>query len=96
MAYNAQKHDKFSDRMTLLFHAIQSVLDEGEKLDQIYLNETGPGTDPAWVDTENATADQHVDGITFYRALRDFVDGSAQPPQSDRRSNISAFTQLPS
>ncbi len=92
MAYSAPKHDVFSDRMKAFFGSIQNLLEEGERIDQIYLNETASGADADFTDTDNATEAEHVAGIVFFRAYRDFIVGNAVATL-DRRPNISPFIQ---
>ena len=92
MAYSAPKHEVFSDRMRDFFGSVQNLLEEGERLDQIYINETASASDVAFVDTSNATKQEHIDGIVFFRAYRDFIVGNAVVTL-DRRPNISPFVQ---
>ena len=93
MAYSAANHDVFSERMKNWFGSIQNDLEEGERLDQIYVNETVSGSDADFIDTAIATKAEHQDGITFFREFRDFIKGTAAVSQTDRRDKISPFTQ---
>lgn len=92
MAYSAEKHSVFSGRMKNWFNSFQNLRDELSRLDEIYLNETVSGADVAFIDTDNATKQEHIDGISLMRDLVDFVEGGAVTTL-DRRPNISAFTQ---
>jgi len=92
MAYSADKHAVFSGRMRNWFLAFQGLRDELLRLDEIYVNETASGEAAEFVDTDIATKQEHVDGIVFLRAIKDFTEGTAVATL-DRRSNISAFTQ---
>ena len=92
MAYSAPKHDVFSQRMKNWFNSYQNLRDELARLDEIYTNETASGTDAAFVSTDNATKQEHIDGIVFMRAVVDFTEGAAVSTL-DRRSNVSSFTQ---
>ena len=93
MAYSADKHQVFSQRMEHFFKTFQVLRDEMTKLDEIYTNETASGADADFDDTLIATKQEHIDGIVFMRALADFCDGTAEVSQTDRRSNITAFVQ---
>ncbi len=92
MVYAANKHNVFSDRMMNWFKTFQSLRDELERLDEIYIHETAYGADSAFDDTTNATKQEHIDGVVFLLALRDFVEGGVVP-QIDRRPNITVFIQ---
>ncbi|KKN09817.1 hypothetical protein LCGC14_1042900 [marine sediment metagenome] len=92
MAYSAEKHAVFSDREKNWFNQFQNLRDEAGRLDEIYTNETTSGADADFVDTPNASKQEHIDGIVFMRRLVDFVEGGVVPTL-DRRSNITAFTQ---
>jgi hypothetical protein len=92
MAYSAPKHDVFSERMKNWMNSFQNLRDELARMDEIYTNETASGADAAFVTTDNASKQEHIDGIVLMRALVDFTEGSAVATL-DRRSNITAFTQ---
>lgn len=92
MAYDSNKHAIFSDRMKAWFDSFQNLRDELIRLDEIYINETTSGADVAFVDTGNATKQEHIDGIVLMRAMKDFVEGGAVATL-DRTSNVTAFTQ---
>ncbi len=92
MAYSAEKHAVFSDRMKNWMNSFQNLRDELARLDEIYTNETTSGANADFVDTSNATKQEHIAGIVFMRAMVDFVEGGTVPTL-DRRSNITAFTQ---
>ena len=92
MAYSATKHQRFSERMELWFRTFQAQRDELLQIDEIYTNETASGTDADFTDTTIATEQEHIDGIVFMRALKDFVENGVVP-QLDRTGKITAFTQ---
>ena len=93
MAYDTTKHQRFSERVQQWFMTYQALRDEMARIDEIYTNETSSGSDAAFVTTDIATKHEHIDGIVFMRALDDFTDGSAAVSQTDRRANITPFTQ---
>jgi hypothetical protein len=93
MAYDSNKHDVFARRATNFMRNVQSLYEEAKRLDLVYTNETGSGTDAAWADHSLATEAELVDFVTFSRTLCAMVDGSAAVSQTDRRSNISPFLQ---
>ncbi|KKN09809.1 hypothetical protein LCGC14_1042820 [marine sediment metagenome] len=79
-----EKHAVFSDRMKNWFNAFQGARDELARLDEIYTNETVSGAHADFVDTPNASKQEHIDGIVFMRGLVDFVKGGVVPTL-DRR-----------
>ena len=92
MAYSARKHIVFSVRLKNWFGSFQNLRDELARLDEQYVHETASGTDENFADTEIASVQEHIDGIVFMRALKDFVEGGVVS-QLDRTSNITAFIQ---
>ena len=92
MAYSAVKHDVFSGRMKNWFMSLQNLRDEAARLDAIYLNEAVSGEDAAFVDTETATKQEHIDGIVFIRTFQAMIE-NGEVAQADRVGNITAFTQ---
>lgn len=92
MAYSAPKHAVFSDRMKNWFNSVQNSRDEGARLLEIYAHETASGTHVDFVDTSNATKQEHMDGIVFMEAFVNFVEGG-DITKLDRTSNITAFVQ---
>ena len=73
MAYDANKHQVFSQRCRNFIRELDNLYTEAGKIEDIYTNETGSGTDPAWVDTGIATAVEHVDAILVMQRLRDML-----------------------
>jgi hypothetical protein len=70
------------------------ALEEGVQLDQIYLNEGGNASAPAYVDVDYATTAELADAITTLRELQAFVDGSAAiTAEQDRRARFATFLQ---
>ncbi len=92
MAYSAPKHRVFSQRMKAWFEALQNLRDEAVRLDEIYTNETASGSDAAFQATNVATKQEHIDGIVFLRAFKDFIENGAVS-RADRVPNITPFTQ---
>ena len=92
MAYTAANHVVFSNRIDAWVKQLQDSLDEFARLDMIYLNETGSGSDGDYVDTDNGTAAEHTDVITLGRALVAFAEGDAVATL-DRRPIMSPFLQ---
>lgn len=92
MAFSASKMATFSRRCQNLMLALQSIRDEGARLDAIYTNETASGTDGSWDDTEIATASEHVDVITLVRDLDDFLTNQSVSA-ADRQATITPFIQ---
>ena len=96
MAYDANHHGAFSERMKNIINQLQSDYEEAGRLDAIYTEETASGTDPAFVDNGNASAAEHVNGITLLRRLRDCLalDGqSAAISSEDQTANMTPFLQ---
>ena len=74
MAYSAAQNQVFHERMQRLIAALYEVaFDEGDRLDDIYTNETASGLEDAWVDTDIATASECVEGIVLIRALQTWL-----------------------
>ena len=92
MAYDANKHDVFSQRMKNWFEQFQNLREEAERLDAIYTQETASGGDSEFKDTARATKQEHIDGIVFMRAFKDFVENGAVS-RADRVPNITPFIQ---
>ena len=79
MAYDANKHNVFSDRCKAFITNLHNAYIEAGKLDDIYNNEAEGGGHAAWGDTPNATAAEHIDAVIVMRRLRDALafDGQA-------------------
>ena len=92
MAYSSANHERFSERVQKFMVIVQGLRDEGEAIDQVYVNETASGSDSEFVDTPIATKQEHIDAIVFYRVFKDFVEGGAVATL-DRRANITPFLQ---
>lgn len=88
--YDKNKHAVFSARMANWFRQLQNLREEAARLDAIYVHETSSGGDAAFVTTENATKQEHIDGIVFMRAFVALIDGGSVS-QVDRISNITPF-----
>ena len=93
MAFDANNMQVFSQRCQNFATTLWSAFEEGERLYQIYLNETSSGADPDFDDTSIATKQEHIDLIVLYLAFRDFVDGNAAVPQVNRQPNLTPFLQ---
>lgn len=92
MAYDANKHNVFSDRCKAFITNLHNAYIEAGKLDDIYLEESASGTDPAWVDTSNATAAEHVDAIIVMRRLRDALAFDGQSNTITPEDQTARFT----
>ncbi len=96
MAYDASHHAVFSDRAKNWIIALDNLYTEAGKLDDIYSHEAGGGSDPAWVDTNNATAAEHIDAIVLMRRVRDALalDGQTDNVTSeDQTARMTPFLQ---
>ncbi len=96
MAFSADHMTTFSERTKNWIQNLQNAYAEAGKLDDIYINESASGTDPAWVDTPNATAAEHVDAIVLMRRLRDALalDGQSQTlTAEDQTARMTPFLQ---
>lgn len=92
MSYTAENHKVYSERTKNWCKAAQDLLDEGKRMDQIFLNEAASGSDPEYVDNGNGTAAEHTDVVTMIRAYVDFIEGNAVATL-DRQPVLSPFTQ---
>lgn len=75
---------------------LDNLYAEAGKIDDIYLNEAGSGSDPAFGDTEVATEAEHVDAIIVMRRLRDALafDGQSSAVASeDQTARFTPFLQ---
>jgi len=96
MAYDANKHAVFEQRCQNFIRNLSAAYDEAGKIDAIYTNETGSGTDPAWVDGNIATAAELVDAILVMQRLRDMLalDGqTAAIASEDQTARLTPFLQ---
>lgn len=74
MAFSDSKNQVFHERMRNCMRSLYEVaFDEGERLDNIYLNEAASGADEAFQDTDIADAAECVEGIVLIRALQTFL-----------------------
>jgi hypothetical protein len=94
MAYGANQHNKFSERIKNWTRAIQNLDEEGMVLDQIYVNESVSGTDPAFSDTGNGTAAEHIDIVVLIRRVNDILrESSGSTTHEDQTPRITPFLQ---
>lgn len=96
MAYDANKHHKFSQRCQNFIQNLRNAYEEAGKIEDIYTNETGSGSDPAWVDTPIATAGEHIDAILVMQRLRNCLamDGqSVTITVEDQTARLTPFLQ---
>ena len=71
MAYDAAKHQVFSQRIKNVMFAIHDHINrESEVLDDIYINETTSGAHADFVDTALGTKQEHIAAITALRAMQ--------------------------
>jgi hypothetical protein len=92
MAYTTRSHRLFSQRVENWMKTFQSLRDELERMDEIFVNEANEGADPEFVTTPNGTKQEHIDALTMMRDLRLFIENGA-PDSADRTQVITAFTQ---
>jgi len=86
MAFSDSKNQVFHERMRNCMRSLYEVaFDEGERLDNIYLNEAASGADAAYVDTDIADAAEVTEGIVLIRALQAFL--------ADHVARITPFLQ---
>lgn len=96
MAYNEQKHKVFSDRAKNFIVNLHQLYIEAGVLDDIYINEAVSGGDAAWTDTENGTADEHVNAILVMRRFRECLgldDNAAALASQAQTSRMTPFLQ---
>ena len=96
MAFDAQRMTAFSNRARNWIQNLKAAYEEAGTLDDIYVNEAASGGDPAWADTDNATAAEHVDAIIVMRRVRDALamDGQTDAIASeDQTARITPLLQ---
>ncbi len=69
MAYDANHHQSFSERVRNLARSINNNRLEALALDDIYIQETVSGTHAAFVDTNISTAAELVDMVVLGRRI---------------------------
>ncbi len=75
---------------------MRASYEEAGKIDDIYTNEAVSGSDPAFVDTDIATAAEHTEAINVMRRQRDMLalDGqTAAIASQDQIANLTPFLQ---
>lgn len=92
MSYTKQNMNVFSSRCRAFMASFQNLRQEAAKLDAIYENEAGSGSDPEWVDTNGITADEHIDVILMCRDFKKFIENEAVAT-IDRQVWITPFIQ---
>lgn len=91
MAYDANTHNQWAQRVTGLMRTVWQLKQEAETLDEIYTEESASGTDPDFGDTSNNTEQELIDAVTFMRLIKPLCDGSSAISQTDRTANITPF-----
>ena len=92
MSFNATNMNTFSQRCKALMASLQNLRQEAAKLEAIYANETGSGSDPDWDDVGGITASEHVDAILMFQDLKKFCENEAVAT-IDRQTWITPFIQ---
>lgn len=92
MAFDQQKMQAFSERTRNFMTNLEAAYIEAGRLDDIYVNEAGSGSDPAWSDTDIATAAEHVDAILVMRRLRDALAFDGQSNNITSEDQTARFT----
>jgi len=92
MAYGTAKHDAFSQRCANHAGAMLALWEEGQRLDEIYINEGESGGHAAFVSNTIATKQEYIDLIVAIRAFDAYVNNAAVATL-DRMQNITPFTQ---
>ena len=91
MAYNANQHSKFTDRMTNFMRAIWQLKQEAASLTAIYQQETSYGAHADFVDGADITKQELIDAIVFQEAYTNVITGAAAISQTDRTANVTPF-----
>lgn len=92
MAYTESNHRAFSKRMQKFMLNLQALREEAARLNAIYTNEALSGAAETWVDTDIATAAEHVDGVLLCQSLEAFF-ANGEVATTDRRQWITPFIQ---
>ena len=92
MAFTEQNMGVLSRRVTAFMQSLQNLREESAALVAIYTNEAGGGSEPAWGDTDTATAAEHVAAITLFNDLKDFCEGGPVGT-ANRQVNMTPFLQ---
>ena len=70
MSYNANQHATVVQRIENAMRAVNDVIArEMAELDDIYIEETASGADPAWTDHGDYTEGELVNAIVAFRAF---------------------------
>jgi hypothetical protein len=92
MAYDSAKHDVFSERCKNHAGAMLALWEEGQRLNEIYVNEAESGAHAAFVTNTIATKQEYIDLIVAIQAYDAFINNAAVAT-ADRMTNITPFTQ---
>ncbi len=98
MAYDAGKHNLFARRCQNWIRMIQNGYEEAGKINDIYVNETVSGTDPAFDDVNTNIAEEAelTEAINLMLRLRDMLalDGQSQIiAVEDQTARMTPFLQ---
>ena len=91
MAYNANQHSNFTNRMTGWMRALWQLKQEAESLTEIYEQETSSGAHADFVDGPDITKQELIDAIVFQASFKALIDGGAAISQTDRTANVTPF-----
>jgi len=92
MAYDANKHTRFSQRMRNWMREINQLYIEAGAIDDIYTNEAASGADAAFVTNDIATKTEYQDAINLLRRHRDMLAFDAQTANITSADQISLVT----
>ena len=93
MSFNVRDHRTYSRRTQKLVLRIQAIRDEAKKLLDIFVHEAAEGTDPQFVDTPIASAQEHIDAMEY---LEDFArfHANGEVATKDRVPLLTPFSQV--
>jgi len=94
MAYGSAKHAIWTERCKNYAKTVQAVWEEGQRLNEIYTNETASGSDAAFVANSLASKQEFIDMVVLMQAFDAFLNNSAVAT-ADRMANLTPLTQNP-
>ncbi len=92
MSFTEKDMHSFSQRCKAFMASLQNLRQEGAKLEAIYTNETGSGSDPEWTDTNGIAEAEHVDAILMFQDLKKLCE-NLSVATLDRQQWITPFIQ---
>ena len=94
MSYSAANHQVFSARLQNLALSFQGHVEEGLRLEAIYVNEGASGAHAEFVDNAIASKAEMQAFIGVIRDLADFFDGTEALSAVERQVKITPFIQV--